>query len=160
MRTLSGRSRTGGFPVQPLQWWKCNQQLNKENIYREWWVFSYPEQHTLSHVAPQKRQNLWHKNTHSCPSCSCTPEDMCRIPHTHSHLVWKTKEQFWNNAEVPVVAQDRLWALPSHMCFSVALGLYPGLHEQSKPPSFRSVQLCSQILSLQVCVLPRSNRRK
>lgn len=122
--------------------------------------FSYPERHTLSHVAPQKRQNLWHKNIHSCPLCSCTPEDMCRIPHTHSHLMWKRTEEIWSWWRKRTRGQDRLWALPSHMCFSVALGLYPGLHEQSKPPSFRSVQLCSQILSLHVCVLPRSNRRK
>lgn len=57
---------------------------------------SYPEQHTPSHVAPQKRQTLRHKSTHSCPSCSCTPEDTCRTPHTRSHLLWKRKEQFWD----------------------------------------------------------------
>lgn len=57
---------------------------------------SYPAQRTLSHVAPQKRQTHRHKNTHSCPSCSCIPEDTCRTPHTRSHLLWKMKEQFWN----------------------------------------------------------------
>lgn len=53
----------------------------------------YLVQHILSHVAHQKIQNLQHKNTHSCPLCSCTPGDMCRTPHTHSHLLPKTKRE-------------------------------------------------------------------
>lgn len=55
---------------------------------------SYPEQHTLFHAAHQKSESLQHKNTHSCPLCSYTPEDMCRTPHIHSHLFPKTEDMY------------------------------------------------------------------
>ncbi len=54
---------------------------------------SYPGQHTLSRAAHRKRESLQHKNTRSCPLCSCTPEDTCHTPRTHSHLFPQAEER-------------------------------------------------------------------
>lgn len=69
---------------------------------------SYPGQHTLSHVARQKSENLQHKNTHSCPLCSCTPEDMCQILHIHLYLQEKQQNEQKGNKH-GLIVEKKFW---------------------------------------------------